>query len=72
MFGDVTSPGLCDHVPVVVLPRCWGMLATVTTRAGAARLGETLLNCVRPSARLAPRLDAVSGAKRAMADICVS
>jgi|TARA_B110000977_G_scaffold198229_2_gene282608 hypothetical protein len=48
------------------------MLATVTTRAGAARLGETLLNCVRPSARLAPRLDAVSGAKRAMADICVS
>mmetsp|Transcript_15609 Transcript_15609/g.51242 ORF Transcript_15609/g.51242 Transcript_15609/m.51242 type:complete len:339 (-) Transcript_15609:59-1075(-) len=53
-------------------PRCWGMLATVTTRAGAARLGETLLNCVRPSARLAPRLGAVSGAKRAVADICVN
>lgn len=60
---------MCDHVPVVVLPRCWGMLATVVTRAGAARLAETLPICLRASARRAPRLDAVSGAKRAMADI---
>jgi hypothetical protein len=67
--GAVTGYRVC--VPVV-LPCCWRMLATVATRAGAARRAETLPIGCRPSARLDARLDAVSGAKRAMADISVS